>query len=303
MKKYFNFLIIALLIIILFLSSGQKGCKKKEEGQFNTTALIANFVENAPPDTLVTNSNYLIYVDIKNSGGYDIPEGAADFYLRGVGENLKNVKTHIQNSNFLSKKTPIQEGGSESLVFATKAEPWKSLPSPYNITLQVDSYYKYSTIAQTSVCVGKGNSICSPEGEKIKTGDNSAGPIQITSLKENILGNKLYITFKVENKGAGEVYLPSADCNKIQSGDVNEKLKKDKMEISVRAEEGITCKLREQGSYASIDSLNGISSIGQITCEKSLSQDSETHLSPIEIVVSYLYTNKITKNLMILPAE
>lgn len=295
-------LMIFLLLAVLIFASGQAGCPRKEEEiKFNTTALVMNFVEDAPPYELVTGLEYPIYVDVKNVGGYDIPEGAAHFYLSGIGNNLKNVKKRLQNVNFLVKKTEIQEGGQERLSFATAAEPWKSLPATFDLIIRLDSCYSYATITQTSICVGKGEGICSIEGEKIETRSNSAAPIQITSLTENITGNKLYVTFRIENKGLGEAYLPTTDCDKLQEDDINEKLKKNQVEIAIRAEEGFTCRLQEATEpYGAIDALEGSVYIGQVTCQKTL-QD-ETYLSPFEIITSYKYRETLPKNIKILPA-
>ena len=301
MKFDSKILIIFSLIIVLILAGGQAGCRK-EEIRFNTTALVMNFVEDAPPIELVTGLSYPIYVDIRNFGGYDIPIGAAKFYLGGVGDNLKNVETSVQNVNFLDKKTEMQEGGQERLTFAAEAQPWKELPAVFDINLQLSSCYRYATITQTSICVGKGSAVCSIEGEKIKTGSNSAGPIQITSLTESIVGNKLYVKFTIENKGLGEVYLPTADCDKIQVGDINEKAKKDQVEIVIEAEEGFSCRLQATAEpYGSIDSLSGTTHVGQVTCQKILPED--THLSPIKIIISYKYRETTTKSIEILPAS
>lgn len=299
--KLANIFLVFLLVIVLVFASGQMGCKKEEELKFNTTALVMNFVGDAPPAEMVTGLKYPIYVDINNMGGFDIPEGAAHFYLSGIGDNLNNVNTHVQNTNFLPKKTEIQEGGQERLNFATEAEPWKSLPAAFDMVMKLDSCYNYATITQTSICVGKGSAVCSIDGEKIETGSNSNAPVQVTSLTESIEGNKLYVTFRIENKGSGEVYLPTTDCDKLQQEDINEKLKQNQVEISVRAEEGFTCKIQEKEEpYGAIDSLEGMSDIGQVTCQKILPAD--THLSPFEIVLSYKYKDSLTKNIKILPA-
>ncbi|UZE93845.1 MAG: hypothetical protein IB618_03720 [Candidatus Pacearchaeota archaeon] len=301
MKFDINFFLVFLLLAVLVLASGQMGCPQEEEVEFNTTALIMNFVENAPPNELVTGLKYPIYVDIKNLGGYDVPKGAAHFYLSGIGDNLENVQTHVQNVNFLNKRTGTQEGGQERISFATEAEPWKTLPAPFNLNIQIDSCYSYATITQTSICVGKGNTICSISGEKIETGSNSAAPIQISSLTESMTGNKLFVTFRIENKGLGEVYLPNTDCDKLQAQDINEKLKQNQVEISIRVEEGVTCRLQQSTEpYGTIDALDGITSIGQVTCQKVI-EGAESHLSPFEIVLSYKYREKISKSITILP--
>ena len=300
MKFDIKIFIVFLLVVIVFFASGQTGCQE-EELKFNTTALVMTFVEDAPPSEFVTGLTYPIYVDIRNFGGYDIEEGAAKFYLSGIGDNLNNINNNLQNVNFLGKKTEIQEGGQERLTFATEAEHWKTLPASFDLIMRLDSCYKYTTVTQTSICVGESSMVCSIDGEKIEAGGNSAAPIQITSLTESTQGNKLYVNFIIENKGLGEVYLSSAVCDLIQEEDIDEKLKNNKVEISVDVEEGFTCNLQaNEPSYPSIDSLTGVTSLGQVTCQKTLT-GSETHLAPIKIVTSYIYRETQTKTLTLLP--
>ncbi|MEM4215189.1 MAG: hypothetical protein QW484_02395 [Candidatus Pacearchaeota archaeon] len=302
-RKVFVAVVLTLILVLLFVS-GQQGCKKEEKTTFNTTALIVKFIDDAPPVQLVPGEKYRIYAEVKNLGGYDVNPGNAHFFLSGIGENLKNVNLHLQNSNLLNKKTTMQEGGKEQIIFANNAEvseKLSSLPAPFNFNMRLDSCYKYATITQTEVCVGRGDNICSIAGEKIVSGSNSAAPLQVTSLKESVQGNKLYVTFLIENKGNGEVYLPNADCVKIQEQNIDEKLKQNKVELAIEAEEGFSCKLQStQPPYGTIDSLNGIASIGTITCQKTLTETTG-HKIPFRIVLSYVYRESITKGLTILP--
>jgi len=299
--NFFSIIVLSLLVLSLFVVSGQQGCKKEEKAVFNTTALTMNFVADAPPTQLVSGESYPIYVDVKNEGGYDIAQGNAHFFLSGIGENLEGVTLHLQNVNILNKKTSVQEGGKERLTFASQATPpIRNLPAEFNFTIRVDSCYKYATLTQTSICVGKGNGICSISGEKIVTGSNSNAPLQITSLTENIQGNKLYVTFTIENKGSGQVYLPALDCVKLQEQNLDEKLKQNQVEISVKAE-GFSCSLQSnQPPYGSVNALNGITSVRTVTCEKLLTETS-SYTAPFEIALAYAYTETLPKSIVILP--
>lgn len=295
--KIFTAAVLMLLVLALIFVGGQQGCQKETKPVFNTTALTMNFVTDAPPSQLVTEEKYPIYVDIINNGGFDIAQGNAQFYLSGVGDNLKNVNLRVQNANFLNKRTPLQEGGKERLTFATAAEPpERNLPAAFNFTIRLDSCYKYATVVQTSICVGKGDGICSISGEKIVTGSNTDAPIQVTSLSESIQGNKLYVTFQIENKGTGEVYLPSTDCAKLQEQNIDEKLKQNQVELSINVEEGFSCTL--QGG---IKGLTGTTEVRTVTCEKTLGE-AASHVAPFQIALAYMYRESITKPLTILPA-
>lgn len=302
MKKIYNIISIIAIIALLVLVSGQVGCQKEVKTVFNTTALSAVFVDNAPPQQLVTGQKYPFYVDIKNVGGQDIAAGLAHFYLSGVGDNLQDINLQVQNANFLAKKTNVQEGGGERIVFATQAMPWKTLPAAFNLTLNLDYCYRYATVTQVSSCIGPGNTICNLTSEKITSTSNTAAPVQVTSFTEQIQGNKLYMTFLIENKGTGQVFMSDADCNKIETQDINEKLKQNKLEINVRAEEGVACDLASmQPPYGPLTGLTGMTSVGQVTCQKTLT-GTETHIAPVEIDMVYIYRESSIKKLTILPA-
>jgi len=287
-------LIVVLALIIFVLVSGQQ-CKKEEKISFNTTALTMAFVPDAPPSQLVPGEKYKIYVDIVNNGGFDIAPGDAHFYLSGIGDNLKNVNLYVANAQFLNKKTALQEGGKERLIFGSEVMA-KELPSAFDFTVRLDACYKYATLVQTKICIGRGDGICSVSGEKIKTGDNSAAPVQVTSLTQSIQGNKLYVKFTIENKGKGEVYLPNLDCTKLQMGDIDEKLKQNQVELAVNTEEGFSCIL--QGGRKA---LSGAAEVRTISCEKILTT-TESHEAPFQILLTYIYRESLTKPLTILPA-
>ena len=292
-------LLFALLFLVLLVVSGQKGCKKQEKLEFDVQGLTMNFVEDAPPTEMVSLKSYPIYVDIQNDGGSDIAAGEANFYLSGFSPTvLSNVNTKLTNSGYLNKKTEFQQGGKERLVFATNAVPAK-LQAPFSFTLRLDSCYRYSTFVHTSICIGKKSGVCSLEGNKITSNANSAAPVQVTSLTERVEGSKLYVEAIIENKGKGKVYLPTTNCDLLQQNDVNEKLKENMLEVSVSSEEGFKCFLQTQ-DYRTIESTEGIASLGKLTCYKEIG-DEQTRAVPFDIVLSYVYVQSITKNFKIIP--
>lgn len=300
MKK---FVILVLIISVLLLGATAPGCGKKKT-VFDTSSLQVSFVENAPPKEINYGETFPIYVEVKNIGGYDVPVGGANFYLVGIGENIINVQKKLTNTGTLTKRTPMQQGGSEILSFATAARISQPFYRPFNITMKVVSCYNYVTIAQTNICIGKKD--CSPDlplaGNKIVTGSNTAGPIQVTELTEQVMGNKLYVSFRIQNKGRGEVYLPDTDCDKLEAQDMSEQLKKNRIAISVRTDQGFLCNLQSlRQPYTTIQALEGSTQEGYtVTCEKTLVSP-ESYGSAIEITLSYKYRESVAKTITILP--
>ncbi|MBS3073283.1 hypothetical protein J4465_00605 [Candidatus Pacearchaeota archaeon] len=301
----FDFKILLLAGIILILISGATSptsCQKSTGTTFNSTGLLMDFIEDAPPKLMTTGQQYPIYLDIQNQGGADIQQGQAAFYLTGVGENLQNIEFKKQNTNILSKKSIYQDGGKERIIFSQGAKPWKNLPNPYNITMKIDSCYNYATVTQTVICIGSKDDICTISGDKIITQSNSAGPIQVTSMTEQVQGNKLYLTFKLENKGVGEVYSFNSDCDKLENNDLNEKTKKDLVNIQIETESGFSCTLQNaEAPYGQKQGTEGLANVGAITCVKILGTE-RTYSTPIQIVLTYKYFESLAKTMTILPA-
>lgn len=300
MKKETIF-VIALLFISLLFISGQTGCEQEKETEFDSSGLSMNFVADAPPLEVNYGQNFPIYVDLSNKGGYDIDVARAEFFLSGIGENLKGVENFKTNSVKLGKTTETSDGGTERLKFAESATPNVQLQNPFSFNMQLDSCYDYATLIETSICIGETSSVCSIEGNKIIKGSNTAGPIQVTSLTERIEGNKLYVDFIISNKGTGKIYLADADCEKLQEDDLDEMQKKDMAEVIVRTEQGFTCNIQQAAEpYASINALEGAAKIGKITCVKVL--DGTTRSASFEIILTYKYRESLVQALEILPA-
>jgi len=302
-----NYVLLA-IILLAFLMIGADGCQMPggtKPTNVSSFGLSISFVESAPPTQAVVNQPFKIYVDLNNSGGQDIAAGKARLFLSGVSGNFQGIVLEKQNSALLPRKSNVFSGGSERLSFAENAKFTSSLINPFSQHFVLTSCYDYATTIETSLCIGKGNTICNITGEKIAANSNSAAPIQISSMTEQIVGNKLLIKFTIQNKGrAGEVYSSDADCSKLQTSDINEMLKKDVVKIAVTtAEQGLSCNLiSEQAPYNSIQALSGNARIGQISCEKDISALSESYPTPIKIILQYKYRESRDKTISILPA-
>jgi hypothetical protein len=296
-----------MLVLAAVILLGVNGCEK-EGAELNVQGITMSFVENAPPATVNIGQEFSIYVDIVNKGGSYINTGEAKFYLGGIGYDLKNVEKSLTNSNFLSKESTFPE----RLTFAKNAKWITELENPFPLYLILTSCYNYGTVAQVDICVSSTNvtSICSISGEKVTASSNSAAPIQVTSVAENLEGNKLKLTILVENKGvaavgASHIYLPNTDCDKLHSGDFNELQKENKVKVIVRtgAEPGWTCKLvSKDAPFSAISGLDGaipLEPVGKIVCEKMIKE--ETHVMPLTVSLQYRYVDSITKSIRIMP--
>jgi len=292
--------IFILLFCSLFLLSGIDGCPKEEAEEAEVFGLMSSFVENAPPIRVSVNQEFPIYVEIQNKGGAYINPGEAKFYLTGIGRNLEGVKTTASNERSLAKESI----SLDRIVFADKSKFTFELQEDYIYTLPLVLYscYNYGTTVQTGICIAPANEsrVCSVEGEKITATSNSIAPIQISSLTEEAIGNKLRISFVIVNNLAGQVYLPDADCDRLQAKDFREVLKQDKVHVEIRTlEKDLICKLQDlEEPFAPIDSLIGTANIGKVVCEKTFGEEGD-HVSPFAVILRYKYVGSTVKNINI----
>jgi hypothetical protein len=300
MKNKLTILFSILAILsLLVIGATQQGCNKSSTGpNFNTTGLSLAFIEQAPKNQINIGTPFQIYVKTDNMGSYPIEAGTSKFYLTGIGNNIKNVYPIVQNQERLVEKTSQQDGGSETIKFAEAAEPAIIINNPFNFSMRIDACYPYSTSTQATICIGSADGSCIISGEKIFTGSNTNAPIQITSLTEQVQGNRLYIAFLIENKGQGNVYDSNFDCDKFFGADSNsrikEELKKNKVEVSVDpGNEDIKCSFEKEGK-------TGTATIGhKVTCSKIVGQ--QTYPTILKINLAYKYINGISKQITFLP--
>ena len=292
MKQIFTLVFLALLL------TGIAGCPSQTTTTVSTAGVTMAFVENAPPASITVNRDFPVYVDIKNTGGSYVNKGESKFYLSGIGYNLEGISTPLTNANYLEKESDF----AERLIFARNAKWTFELQSIFILPLLLTSCYNYGTVTQSTVCVSASNEskICSIAGEK--SVKNTIAPIQISALTEKVAGNKLAVSFNIENKGTGQVYIADSDCDKLQQSDINEALKQKRVLIAIKTEPGFTCKLEsETAPYGPVKGLSGTTSIGSVECEKQL-EGEEDHLAPFTIILQYKYRDSISKSLSILPA-
>jgi hypothetical protein len=296
MKKIYSFLQITAICLMLTVIIGANGCPQQGATTAGAGGLSAKFVENAPPLNIIVGDKFFIYAEIENSGDAFINEGAAKFYLGGIGQNIQNVKSSLQNKNLLGP------GAKERLDFAAEASSNLELVQPLTTTMLLTSCYRYGGKAQADVCIASSNqsTICSIGGAKVTY--NSIEPVQISDLKEEVIGNKMQISFIVKNSGKGIAYLPDANCDKLQSKETGEVLKSDQVKIRIGSlGKGFACNLRSlEAPYNSIQALEGSVPLGRVVCEKNLAGEEEQKTA-LQINLEYTYVETLSQNILISP--
>lgn len=293
--------ILSLVLLSVFLVSGQQGCADGgDTAEVPALGLEMVFVNEAPPLSVSVGQEFPIYIDLLNKGGDFIGKGEAKLYLSGIGTNLEGVKASVVNERSLAKESV----SADRLVFAEAAKFTFPIETLHTLPLALKSCYNYGTRTSATICISARNEteLCEVGTEKLTPTSNSAAPLQITSIKEEIVGSKLRVLFKIENKLGGAVYLPDVDCDKLHARDIAESFKEDKVQLEIRTtESGFSCKLRATAApHEPIDATAGVGDVGTIVCEKALA-GREYSVAPFSIVMRYKYVDSALKAINIVP--
>ena len=213
-----------MLILALVLIAGCQGGDDNNAGTGTFTGgaggVGIKFVELAPPKTFDEGNNVAVKVLLINNGEYDLAVGEAKAKVYGVNlDNFGLAKEYKSTPGALRGVGEFNtEGGQEEIDFGNAKYALPVINSE-EFVLRARVCYPYQTRVLSEVCVANAASTseaCSLDGEKIKQGDVSSGPIQVSSLKEQTRGSsQVRFDLTVENKGGGEVYNPSVSCEEL----------------------------------------------------------------------------------------
>jgi len=283
-----------ILVSSLVILSGAAQCPQSNQTATNTAGLETSFVKDAPPVSVVVGNEFPIYADILNKGGEFINAGTAKFYLGGLGPNFEGVKLTLTNDKTLAKESVF----ADQLTFAEKAKYTFPLQEMTVVPIILTSCYSYGGRAQATLCITGSNEskVCQLSGEKLTA--STAGPMQIANINEQLLKDKLVLTFDITNEGTGEVFLPDTDCDKLETHDFTETSKQGKVNVKITSRDNFNCKLISAGSQ--ISGMEGISPVGKVICENDISN--QDYSSPMTIEIQYKYRDSISYNLNVIPA-
>ncbi len=235
-KKMFLMFVICLLVFSL------SGCGDTEEQTSPGNAFLggqaglkAEFVDGMPPDSILDNDkqNFGIGIKLENMGEADVLENdgyieivginAKDFGKTGQSDLKKNVDDEIKGAKRSLDGDRIK--GGLAIVEFPDLKYKQDLPGESSLQITADICYNYKTRAASKICVKKEllrgldtDKICKVSEEKDV--ENSGGPVQITSVKQNPVGEgKIQLLFTIAHVGSPEdsFFKRGTDCEEIES--------------------------------------------------------------------------------------
>ena len=292
-----------LIFVFIFIIGCQGGEETGGTGTFTGGAngLTIAFVELSPPKTFDEGNIVPVKLILKNKGEYDLAAGETKARIYGV--NLDNFGL---GKEYKSTSGPLRgvgefnaEGGQGEIDFGNAQYALPVINSE-EFVLRGRVCYPYQTRMLSEVCIANAANVdsatCSLDGEKIKKGDVSSGPIQVSSLKEQTRGSKLVrFDLVIDNKGGGEVYNPSVNCEQLDE-EVFKRSNINKVGLQVVNPVNAKCDFKDKEASDSgvLELANGKASI---SCW--IEVNDEPYTERLSLKLDYFYRDDTSTNIRI----
>jgi len=260
MKK----IIIAILLILVLFNGGCKNVTPTTEPRVieyhtGTDGLSINIVKGLPPDDVIEGGEFVIGLELRNKGAYDIEGGKILVY--GFEGGYTTVEQPEAYFNIEGKKPGFPEGGYNVMNFKARNIGMPEVIDVYPTSFTVSAYYRYQTDAGTEVCINPyiysyiktKEMVCEPKEIDLKGGQGA--PVAVTKIEEifSPFGNNIRVDFVVHiaNKGDGQV-VGGVYIGEAKLSDTPISCKPDFVELKGKEEKSIVCTaetLLSSGAY------------------------------------------------------
>lgn len=307
----------ALLVIVLLIFL--VGCTEKEDTTSlkgkafvgGTEGLAMSFLPGQPPEEVFDTDNpFQVAVKVENKGEYNI-EKASDVVVTITGINPSNFKV---SSGQLTRNSPepldavrIDSSGNKIngdnvVVDFPEMNYFSTIQGSAKFTIRANACYEYGTKTQGKLCTRKDlRGTTGEEGTcEVDTDislENSAAPIQIKNMKQNVAGsNKIDFFFTITQSGAAADSL-----HKIGTSCGTEVADRDivYMEVKDTGLGTLSCSgIKGGAATAGYVTLYGGSA--EVRCSQIISESNMIDAEvPLEINLKYGYKQFIDKEIIV----
>jgi hypothetical protein len=209
--------LLAGIFAVLLVSSGCIGKSPStgigsENYNIGTKGLEMSIIKNLPPDEIWKGSAFIIGVDLKNSGAYDINAGTVS--ISGFDQNYLEVQDSQTEFSLAGKQPGYPEGERNVLNFKAVSKGMPFGLEEYIGSLTVFSQYHYATEANAQICINpdiyniiKIGSVC--EAKTITFTAGQGAPVSVTSISSVLsprgIDYDVSFAVTVKNNGPGRV--------------------------------------------------------------------------------------------------
>ena len=303
MKK--SFLMIVLFILVTGCSGmGPSASNVQDDYHTGTQGIVMSFVPNAPPSRVYDGDKLDISVQLENKGAY--PEGnklqgkleVSGFdpaSIRGSWDGGNSMPSDLEGK---SQSNPV--GGIDVMTYKSSNVNVPFDADYYEPTVLVHSCYKYQTIANPSVCVDadpyevvEEKKVCTPG--TVSVGGGQGAPISVTSVEQEVGSDNLFFRIYISNVGGGSVMVPGAysDCPfNVEYDEL------DKVVAKIKLPHDASPDCSPKGTSSDPIRLTG--GRGYIFCKFNKPAQKSAYITNLDIVLDYVYSSSISKQIRII---
>lgn len=177
--------------------------------------------------------------------------GKAKAKIFGINLNTFGLTDQYKGSaGPLRGRGEFSDQGGEQVLDFGNARYNQPIINSQDFTIRAKVCYPYQTKGLVNVCITpliakeSGKEVCSVEEQKVKKGDISSGPVQITSVTEEIRGSdQVRFNIEIQNQGKGDVFMPEIECEKLEEATARV-ANKDKVEVHILNPADVQCDFR-----------------------------------------------------------
>ncbi len=326
-------LIIGILSLML-LAGCEGGFLKGRKGNAPITdvdiregfdGLSMQFLQNAPPDNVFTETGFPIAIDLKNNGASDIKDTKGILVI-GLETNYAELVKEVDKNGIrfgLNGKSIYNPVGDKDVIeIDARAKRIGEQSETFTSRVSATACYPYKTIFGTSVCVDtdvygaiKGLKACTVKDLEFDKGQGA--PVAVTKVEARMLAGidknivKPHFIIHIENKGNGQVIDP-------QEGIISRACTKEPLEyknfnsIQIKVSlsgKDLNCRIGESESEdgeggtaagpTTIIRLREKKDFVRCTLEEGIDRGRDAYVTPLKVELDYGYTFTISKNVVI----
>lgn len=196
------------------VASAAKQVKSGSQG------IEVTFDSRFPPTTIYDTDELIALVNVKNKGAYDLGREECFIQITGFDPSIISGLADTRScsdglGDELEGKSIYNLQGTENqLEFRSGNIQLHDSITSYNPKLNVVACYHYQTNAAPQVCVdpqqynvAEEQKICEPQN--VGLGGGQGGPVGVSNVNLNMVGNKAIFDITIQNSGTGRVLNPN----------------------------------------------------------------------------------------------
>lgn len=221
--------LVTLLILSGCASSNNNSGSQNINWRTGTEGITMSFVADNPPSEVLSRSALPVIVKFSNKGAFDVTD--LSFYIGGYDPTILPFAAKSQTSGIrMGGKNQYNTLGTEE-SFVQWTAPAINLNNLRGIdnfkqAISVTACYSYVTLANPTICIDSAKyDTVSPNKctfDIKDLGSSQGAPIAVTSIKQKMSDQEIYLEIQVANSGKGTPFLPEVgNCMNLGYTDVN----------------------------------------------------------------------------------